>query len=224
MPKLSDFLEVAEDTRALTVALSGSSRALLFSALASISRLWEWRGETDLTAEDIDEIEALIAGAMDELQTEAETMPVGAIIAYSGTVAPTGYRLCQGQVLLQEFYAELFAVIGTTYNTGGEPSNAFRLPELRGRALIGAGTDGTLTFRTLATKGGTELHTLTEAEMPAHTHNYQRATGTRAVQPAGDNVRINQETTTATTSKGSGSAHNNMQPWVALNFIIATGE
>jgi microcystin-dependent protein len=224
MPVLSEFLDTAENTRALTVELSGNSRALLFSALASISPWWQWTTPEGLTDAEKDAIDEIIGATTRELQTEAVMMPIGAIMAYGGTVAPTGYRLCQGQVLLRATNAELFAVIGTAYNTGGEPSNAFRLPDARGRSFIGAGTGGGLTFRTLGENGGAEFHTLTEAEMPAHTHNYQRATGTRAVQPAGDNVRINQETTTATSSKGSGTQHNNMSPYQAINWIIYTGE
>ena len=65
--------------------------------------------------------------------------PIGAILAYGGTTAPTGWLFCQGQQVSRALYSELFAVIGTTYGSG-DGSTTFNLPDFRGRTAIGEGT------------------------------------------------------------------------------------
>lgn len=87
--------------------------------------------------------------------------------------APTGWLLCDGSTVNRTTFASLFAAIGTAYNTGGEAGTDFRLPDMRGRAPIGAGT-GTAsdaTAHSLGSYTGTETHALSIAEMPAHDHS-----------------------------------------------------
>ncbi len=69
-------------------------------------------------------------------------MPVGALVpwASASAVIPTNYLLCEGHVVLSEDYPELATALGTTYNEGGEAAGSFRLPDLRGRLVMGAGT------------------------------------------------------------------------------------
>ena len=103
-------------------------------------------------------------------------IPAGVINPYGGSSAPTGWLLCYGQAVSRTTYAALFAVLSTTYNTGGEAGTDFRLPDLRGRVVAGldnmGGTDAARlsTANTLGTTTGTETITLTSAEMPSHTH------------------------------------------------------
>jgi len=87
---------------------------------------------------------------------------------YAGASAPTGYLLCQGQAVSRSTYAALFAVVGTTYGSG-DGSTTFNLPDLRQRVPVGKHTTGT--FSTLGVAGGAETHSITAAEMPAHTHS-----------------------------------------------------
>lgn len=106
----------------------------------------------------------------------------GTILDFAGTTAPNGWLMCYGQAVNTADYPNLFAAIGTTYNVGGESSGTFRLPDARGRAVIGkddmGGTaanrvttgGGGIDGKTLGAAGGTETHTLTTAQMPAHTH------------------------------------------------------
>lgn len=106
------------------------------------------------------------------------TVPVGAIMDWAGAAAPSGWQLCAGQVLSQATYAQLFAAIGTTYNTGGEGAGNFRLPDCRGRftagldnmggsaanriTTAGSGVDGA----TLGAAGGVQNQTISLAQLP----------------------------------------------------------
>ena len=69
--------------------------------------------------------------------------PIGSILPYGGAVAPSGWFICQGQAISRTTYAELFAVIGTTFGSGNG-STTFNLPDLRNKAVMGAGTNGAL--------------------------------------------------------------------------------
>jgi microcystin-dependent protein len=104
------------------------------------------------------------------------TSPTGSVIAFAGSTAPTDWLLCYGQTVSRTTYAALFAVVSTTYNTGGEAGTDFRLPDLRGRTVAGidnmGGTDaGRLDIaNSSGTVVGSQYVTLTSAEMPSHTH------------------------------------------------------
>jgi microcystin-dependent protein len=116
-------------------------------------------------------------------------LPTGSITAFAGSSAPTSWLLCYGQTIVRATYPDLFAVIGTTYNTGGEAGTDFRLPDLRGRTVAGVdnmgGTDaGRLDIaNSSGTVVGSQYVTLTSAQsgVPAHSHpNSATFTGTSA--------------------------------------------
>lgn len=155
--------------------------------------------------------------------------PVGMITPFAGSTAPTGWLLCYGQAVSRTTYAGLFTVLGTAYGTG-DGSTTFNLPDLRGRFPLGKDNmGGTAANRVINAAGsslsgsaGAETHTLTTAEMPAHTHDLQFA-----IQSFGSNgfsIWNNVGTTNsqATTSTGGGGAHNNMPPYLTLNYLIKT--
>ena len=111
----------------------------------------------------------------------AVSAPAGTIDVFAGTTAPSGWLLCAGQTVSRSTYANLFAVVGTTYGAG-DGSTTFALPDLRGRVIAGkddmggsaasrltAGGSG-IAGTTLGATGGVETHTLTTAQMPSHTH------------------------------------------------------
>jgi microcystin-dependent protein len=124
-------------------------------------------------------------------------------------------------------YSDLHGAIAYTY--GGSGDN-FNIPDLRGRTVIGAGAGSGLTNRTLGTKAGTETHTLTTDEIPSHSHTLTRRSNPDA--GAFDDLNEHQdESSAATTNRadlgpfstnntGGGSAHNNMQPYIVLNYFI----
>lgn len=95
-------------------------------------------------------------------------VPVG-VISMWGAAVPSGWLECDGTAVSRTTYADLFAVLGTTWGAG-DGTTTFNLPDMRGRAPIGAGTGSGLTARTLAAATGGETTTLAVGNMPAHDH------------------------------------------------------
>jgi len=162
-------------------------------------------------------------------------MPVfiGEIRLFGGNFAPSGWALCNGQLLTIASYGPLYGVIGTRY--GGDGVTTFAVPDLRGRAPIARGSGTGLTPRTLGATGGTETHPLTTGEMAAHTHGVRVFKGNATSDdPAG---RVTARDPSGTPhfgtmpdvdlaagiigSTGGGQAHNNMQAYLVTNYIIA---
>lgn len=154
-------------------------------------------------------------------EIEAEAVPTGTIFSYSASSAPTGYLLCDGTAVSRATYSTLFSLIGTDYGTG-DGSTTFNTPNLKGKVPVGRDAAQT-EFDALGETGGAKTHTLSIAEMPAHTHllnvmpnrNYT-GSGFNPIDPSGG------ITGDATQSTGGGGAHNNLQPYLTLNFIIRT--
>ncbi len=97
---------------------------------------------------------------------------LGEIRMFAGSYNPENWIFCDGQSLNVNQYEALFSLIGTTY--GGDGVTTFKVPDFKGRVPVGQGTNTTtnppLTPRVIGQSGGEEYHTLTAAEMPAHTH------------------------------------------------------
>ncbi|MBT8231407.1 MAG: phage tail protein [Saprospiraceae bacterium] len=164
---------------------------------------------------------------------------LGQIVMFGGNFAPRGWALCDGQLLPISQYSALFSILGTTY--GGDGRTTFALPELRGRAAMHAGNGPGLTSRPLGQRGGQQDHVLTVQEMANHTHTAvmhgENAAGT-SPNPAGNMLGATPSAKiyaplTAGNDKamGAGSVivgntgnsmpHNNMQPYLVVNYIIA---
>ena len=148
--------------------------------------------------------------------------------------APRGWAFCDGQLLPIAQNTALFALVGTTY--GGDGRTTLGLPGLQGRAAMHPGRGPGLTSRRLGEKGGDETVTLTEATMAAHPHGVNADS---AVTNVGRSPTNNYPTTgggrganlynsgaatppfKALDNTGGGGAHNNLQPYLALNYVIA---
>ena len=168
----------------------------------------------------------------------AQDPMIGEIRIFAGNFAPRGWALCEGQLLAISSNEALVSLLGTTY--GGDGRTTFGLPDLRGRAPIHPGQGPGLTPRRLGEKGGSETVQLISAEMPEHSHtatlnadssvaktdqhgaaflarnaastpqfgdslNTTLGAGAISVQPAGGN-----------------QPHPNMQPFLTINYIIAS--
>jgi microcystin-dependent protein len=90
--------------------------------------------------------------------------PAGIVMPFAGTTAPQGYLLCDGSAVSRDTYSALFAAIGTVYGAGDGVST-FNLPDLSGRVVLGVSQS-----HALGSTGGEATHTLTEQELPAHSH------------------------------------------------------
>lgn len=186
-----------------------------------------------------------IQGLAEAVDADVSSLiPAGTIWAWAGDTAPAGWQLCNGALLARSEFSRLFATIGTKYGEGDGVST-FATPNLEGKVIVAAGGGYALNAT-----GGSATHTLSAAEMPSHTHSvsdpghahnffYQSAAsgygysgtinlnggiqfiaGTDnhgyppgiTIQASGTGISVN--------AAGSGTAHNNMQPYLVLNYII----
>ena len=144
---------------------------------------------------------------------------IGEVIAYAGPTSPDSRWLpCDGSSLLRMDYPDLFGVIGTVY--GAADGTHFSLPDLRGRVPMGSGTGPGLSARTLGDSFGEQEHTLTVGELAAHVHDTGNSAllGT-SVPPPLDALGPN-PFPAVTGSTGNDDPHNNMQPSLAINYLI----
>jgi microcystin-dependent protein len=166
-----------------------------------------------------------------------DAMPVGMIVPYAGTSAPSKFLFCFGQNVSRTTYSALFTALGTTYGSG-DGSTTFTLPDLRGRVVAGkddmggsaasrltnsgTGNPG-IAGATLGAAGGADRHTLTTAQMPSHNHGLLR-TGTLTGGGSDAMSQSAQNTNSTTTQNtGGGEAHPIVQPTIVLNFIVYAG-
>lgn len=161
---------------------------------------------------------------------------IAEIRIFAGTFAPRGWAFCNGQLLPISQNTALFSLIGTTY--GGDGRTTTALPDLEGRAPMHPGRGPGLTDRSLGQQGGVESVTLTESQMPNHSHtlsaanspfggvqapannrSYNRSAGANAYRSSASNpVPLSDQ---ALPAAGASQDHNNLQPHLVMNFIIA---
>lgn len=165
---------------------------------------------------------------------------LGEIRLFAGSFAPKGWALCNGQLLPINQNQALFSILGTTY--GGNGTTNFALPDLRSRVALSFDNG-----HPLGSNGGEEYHTLTTSEIPSHVHSANvittsvecnNAMGNKSVPsanyPAVNTARGNEYSSTAnatsgvmtntgvqTTVVGGSQPHNNLQPYIVVNYIIA---
>lgn len=152
----------------------------------------------------------------------ASLNPTGMIGMWGTITAPSGWLLCQGAAVNRTTYAALFAVIGITFGVG-DGVTTFNVPNYSGRTPIGVGTGAGLTPRSIAATGGAQEDILTTAQLAAHNHTFTTGASTNnSGINAQNGNRADIPATITTASKGSGDAHNTMQPFLVINFIIKT--
>jgi microcystin-dependent protein len=145
---------------------------------------------------------------------------------------PTGWAFCNGQLMALSQNTALFALLGTFY--GGDGKSTFALPNLQGSVAIGSGQGQGLSDRFIGEQSGETTVTLVQAEIPAHIHLGQAldGDGDTPVPQANilarypgeyqtQNQQLNQMSPLALSIAGSSLPHNNLQPYLAVNYCIA---
>lgn len=156
---------------------------------------------------------------------------VGEIRIFAGNFAPVGWSFCNGSLLSISENDVLFNLIGTTY--GGDGQSTFALPNLQGRVPIHQGTSPTGSTYVMGQMAGSETVTLATSQLPAHSHTVAAANTGGSDSPAGKifgastvsaysqappNATMNPASTGIT---GGNQSHDNMLPFLAINFIIS---
>lgn len=166
---------------------------------------------------------------------------IGIVKLFAGNFAPRGWAFCNGQLLSIAQNTALFSILGTTY--GGDGRTTFALPNLNGRVPVGTGQSTAGSNYTLGEMAGQENVTLTQTQIPQHTHSLQANAGVGSVNtaennfPAGGQVQIERGSPVYPTNSfatsggtqmnpqaigvaGGSQPHSNMQPFLAMNYII----
>ena len=161
---------------------------------------------------------------------------VAEIRVFPFNFAPKGWAFCDGQILPLSQNTALFSLLGTTY--GGDGKSNFALPDLQGNAPMHPGQGPGLSLHDLGETGGSETVTLLQSEMPSHSHGVTAFAGAgNRLTPAGNSLARESGATSyvpsnptpalvnmsnnAVSVQGGGLPHNNMQPYLTLNFCIA---
>ena len=153
------------------------------------------------------------------LEPSGDTLPIGAITEFGGSVAPTNWLFCNGQAVSRTEYAELFAAIGTNYGEG-DGSTTFNVPDFIGRVPVGLDAEDN-DFDELGDFGGEKTHTLTVNEIPEHNHTFNFSFGSAPPLSGQQGAYLLAgRSNDAIASTGGGQAHNIMQPYLVTNFII----
>ena len=145
--------------------------------------------------------------------------------------APNGWAFCNGQLMPISQNTALFSLVGTMY--GGDGQSTFALPDLQGRAPMQPGQGPGLSLHDQGESGGSDTTALLVSEIPVHAHTLRGsseevdrrdpagkylAEGETAYRAAGSQVAMDSD---AVSTTGGGQPHNNMQPFLTMNFIIA---
>jgi len=159
---------------------------------------------------------------------------VGEVRIFAGTTPPVGWAVCDGRLMRIQEFPQLYSVVGTTY--GGDGRETFALPSLSGRVVVHAGYRDGLIARRLGESGGSATTALDEWHLPAHEHVIAIPDGRAAMGTTSDAALLANGSRPALASDrpsdqvmsalavgetGASQSHNNMQPYLALNYIIA---
>lgn len=230
-----DGMQFFNTNGARTGRLDGQSNFLageFATAEAGVARLGisasklQWLSTANTVTESLTQADVT---ALRALLNRSRTIPIGVVMPYAGFVftPPSGTLLCDGSAVSRTTYALLFSAIGTAYGVG-DGSTTFNLPNLKGS--IPVGQDGSQPeFDIRGEVGGAKTHTLLTTEIPSHTH--RQRLNTSGYAPGGGSAIAGLTSVgfgdspgglanQITEGTGGGGAHNNLQPYVVMNYII----
>jgi len=210
---------VIPDELGVKIAVSGALDLLGFA------KNWEQFGS--VTPDDM-------ASAMRDMLwnfiNEGTVCMIGAIVSFATATVPDGALECDGSTYLQADYPELYSVLDTAFIIDAD---SFFVPDLRGRVSVGIGTGSGLTARAMNDIFGEETHVLSTAELASHNHTQNPHTHTEITATASiaevsvvpvptaiPGVGVTGASTATNNATGSDTAHNNIQPSVALRMCI----
>lgn len=162
--------------------------------------------------------------------TQPQKFPVGTVTAYAANspsnypTPPPGWLQCAGGTVSRVTYARLFALVGSVYGAG-DGSTSFTLPDFRGKIPVGSNLlqsrDKDISLMPVGSVGGEQNHILTIIEIPAHTHSYvMRDGGSNPWWQYANAAPVSDYPVRTTGSTGGSGGHNNMQPYLVMNYII----
>jgi microcystin-dependent protein len=210
MPDLAELEIIASNMPQRTVTLSGNSVAVLLSALDACNRWHDWFEDgiqVDYAAY------ADVLEFLSQARYELMTVQIGEIKATAAATIPAGCLLCDGSIYEKVDYPDLYASLAPAFIVD---SDSFSVPDLRGRFVWGSDASFPI-----GSTGGETAHTLTIGEIPSHSHTIPLTTTTLAFEPGEIAVVTPIPILTANTGDtGGDGSHNNMPPYLALQYYI----
>ena len=195
------------------VNLSNTSAALILSAALWFQKPEVWKQPfEELTPVELDRIDAITSLAIDEVMASM----VGTIVPSATAVAPQNTLLCDGQLILEADFPELYAVLDPVFIVDALSAN---VPDLRDRFVAGEMTPP------IGATGGQQNVTLTEAQIPSHNHSYNRPLAGVAIEGLGVPlpVALPVPVPATTGDAGGGASHPNLPPFIILRWYIISG-
>ena len=243
MSELPGVLAIAADNTAGVFGLSADTLAVLFFALQFVENYENWKDYADevLSDADRDDIDRLVGVATYEVMNMVDIIPIGQIMLYGSLTPIPGWLSCNGQTVNRADYPALFDVIGESFGAG-DGSTTFQLPDFEDWIPMGAGG---AVVPDVGNTAGALTHTLTTAEIPAHSHTLSDpghihgintatggAAGANNVIVAGvanvntaPTVKNSNSNTTGISinNAGGGGSHSILNPVVGVAYFIYSG-
>jgi len=185
-------------------------------ALQELSYVWNWEQSGAITPQEM-------ADRMFEMcnqfsLTRGTCRMIGEVVAFAASTSPSeNWLLCNGDSYLRDEYPDLFNVIGTVF--GAVDITHFNVPDMRGRVIMGTGPGFAF-----SADGGEQNATITIDSMPSHDHAIDHYFTALALAPGELPVLIPDPFVTVTGLTGGDQEHNNLQPFLVLNYFIVAKE